>query len=110
MGQGVTSIDWDERHAALEGTQLLVNATNQGMHGEPALDLRLDSLAKNALVADVVYVPLETPLLRDAARRGHPTVNGIGMLVHQARLAFKLWFHVLPDTSAQLLAKVHATF
>ena len=80
---------------ALEGVALLVNTTNQGMHGQAALDLRLDALPTTALVSDIVYVPLETPLLlREAQARGNATVNGLGMLLNQARPAFEAWFGV----------------
>lgn len=109
FGGPVRAIPWDERHAALEGAALLVNTTNQGMHGEPELDLRLDLLPGNALVSDIIYVPLQTPLLAAARRRGNPTVNGLGMLLHQARPAFEAWFGVLPEVDAALRTRVEAT-
>jgi shikimate dehydrogenase len=89
---------------------LLVNTTNQGMQGQPALDLRLDQLPAQALVSDIIYVPMETPLLSAARSRGNATVNGLGMLLNQARPAFEAWFGVLPDITAKLLAEVQATF
>jgi shikimate dehydrogenase len=110
FGPKVQAVLWSDRHDALNGAALLVNTTNQGMHGQPALDLRLDALPRNALVADIVYVPLETPLLAAAAARGNPTVNGLGMLLHQARPAFEAWFGVMPSVNPALLEKVHATF
>ena len=109
MGAAVQAVAWEQRHAALEGAALLVNTTNQGMHGQGALDLSLDRLARAALVCDLVYVPLETPLLADARRRGHPTVDGLGMLLHQARPAFHAWFGVMPAVTPQLRALVVAT-
>lgn len=110
FGPSVQAIPWNERHDALEGAALLVNTTNQGMHGEAPLDLKLDLLPTTALVSDIIYVPLETPLLSSARLRGNPTVNGLGMLLNQARPAFEAWFGVLPEISPALLAKVHATF
>lgn len=109
FGGPVRAIPWDERHAALDGATLLVHTTNQGMHGEPALDLRLDLLPAGALVSDIIYVPLETPLLAAARQRGNPAVNGLGMLLHQARPAFEAWFGVLPDATPELRARVEAT-
>jgi shikimate dehydrogenase len=79
------------------------------MHGEPDLNLSLDLLPLNALVSDIIYVPLETPLLASARKRGNPTVNGLGMLLHQARPAFEAWFGVLPDVTPALRARVEAT-
>nr|WP_315488835.1 shikimate dehydrogenase [uncultured Rhodoferax sp.] len=110
FGGPVRAIPWEERHDALAGAALLVNTTNQGMHGEPALDLRLDLLPAQALVSDIIYVPLETPLLAAARLRGHETVNGLGMLLNQARPAFAAWFGVQPEITPALLAKVRATF
>lgn len=110
FGDRVKAVAWSERHAALEGAALLVNTTNQGMHSQPALDLHLDALPANALVCDIVYVPMQTPLLVAAAARGNQTVNGLGMLLHQARPAFEAWFGVLPSVGSELLTKIHATF
>ena len=110
FGDKVKAVAWSERHACLEGCALLVNTTNQGMHGQPALDLRLDALPVTALVSDIVYVPMETPLLTAAAARGNPTVNGLGMLLHQARPAFEAWFGTMPSISPELLQKIKATF
>ncbi|HET9749305.1 MAG TPA: shikimate dehydrogenase, partial [Casimicrobiaceae bacterium] len=97
FGAPVVAVSWEERSSALEGTRLLVNATNQGMAGKPALDLALDALPKDAIVGDVIYVPPETPLLATARARGHVTVNGLGMLLNQARPAFNAWFGVMPE-------------
>lgn len=97
---------WDERAAALEGAALLVNATSLGMMGQPALDLSLDALPTSALVADIVYAPLETPLLLAARRRGNLAVDGLGMLLHQAVLGFEAWFGLRPDVTPELRAHV----
>ena len=96
LGPGVETVPWAERAAALAGAALLVNATALGMAGRPALDLPLHDLPAQALVADIVYTPLETPLLAAARRRGCRTVDGLGMLLHQARPGFRAWFGVDP--------------
>lgn len=106
FGHPVTAYDWSERHEALAGAALLVNTTNQGMHGEPALDIELSQLPTSALVSDAVYIPLETPLLTSARLRGNTTVNGLGMLLHQARPAFQAWFGVMPEVTPDLYQTV----
>ena len=78
--------------------------------GQPALDVSLDALPTSALVSDAIYIPLETPLLEKARMRGNPTVNGLGMLLNQARPAFKAWFGVLPEITDELRKTVLATF
>ena len=110
FGGPVCAIPWEDRHDALAAAALVVNTTNQGMRGEAALDLRLDQLPAPALVSDIIYVPLETPLLAAARLRGHVTVNGLGMLLNQARPAFTAWFGVQPEVTPALVAKVQATF
>ena len=110
FGAPVCAIPWEERHDTLAEAALLVNTTSQGMHGEAALDLRLDLLPQQALVSDIIYVPLETPLLAAARLRGYATVNGLGMLLNQARPAFEAWFGVQPTITPALLSKVQATF
>jgi shikimate dehydrogenase len=105
----VQTLEWGERNAALEGAAVLINTTNQGMVGQPPLDLALDALPKNALVSDIVYIPRETALLAAARRRGNPTVNGLGMLIHQARPAFRAWFGIMPEVTPELRALVVAT-
>jgi shikimate dehydrogenase len=109
FGAPVRAISWDQRHEALDGASLLVNATNQGMGGQPPLDLSLDSSPESALVCDIVYSPLETPLLAAARKRGNPVVNGLGMLLHQAQPAFKAWFGVLPEVTPELRRLLEAT-
>lgn len=102
LGAPVRAVAWAEREAALDGATLLVNTTTQGMQGQPPLDLRLDALPRTALVNDIVYVPLETPLLAEARARGNPVVDGLGMLLHQARPGFAAWFGVEPTVTPAL--------
>jgi shikimate dehydrogenase len=102
-------IPWGERHATLDGAAMLVNTTSQGMIGQPALDIRLDALPQTAIVADIVYAPLNTPLLKAARARGNPVVDGLGMLIHQARPAFRAWFGVMPEVTPALRALIEAT-
>ena len=109
FGSPVQALPWEARHDALEGIALLVNTTSQGMQGNPALDLDLRQLPPQALVSDVIYAPLETPLLAAARLRGNPTVNGLGMLLNQARPAFKAWFGVMPEITPELRRAVEAT-
>ncbi len=99
---GVSVVDWLSRETALDGAALLVNTTTQGMTGQPALDLPLSALPVSAVVNDIVYVPLETPLLAEARARGNPVAGGVGMLLHQARPGFKAWFGVEPQVTAEL--------
>jgi shikimate dehydrogenase len=110
FGAPVAPLRWDDRESALDDVALLVNATNQGMVGQPPLDLPLARLASKAIVGDLIYVPRETPLLRAARERGNPTVNGLGMLLNQARPAFHAWFGVLPDITPELVRAIEATF
>lgn len=102
LGANCRVLDWDGRAKALDGTALLVNASSLGMAGQPPLDLALDALPKSAVVNDVVYVPLETPLLANARRRGHGAVDGLGMLLHQGRPGFRAWFGVDPEVTPAL--------
>ena len=102
-------LTWSQREAALEGCSLLVNTTSLGMQGQPELELRLDALPPAALVCDVIYVPLETLLLKQARERGHVTVNGLGMLMNQARPAFQAWFGVMPEITPELKQAMLAT-
>ncbi|HEY6863987.1 MAG TPA: hypothetical protein VI319_08810 [Burkholderiales bacterium] len=88
---------------------MVVNTTSQGMVGQEPLDLRLDRLPKNALAADIVYIPLETPFLAAARRRGNRTVNGLGMLLHQGRPAWKAWFGIEPEVTPELRRMVEKT-
>jgi shikimate dehydrogenase len=109
LGGPITALSWEERERALEGAAMLVNATNQGMVGEPPLDLALNRLPASALVSDIVYIPRETALIAAARKRGNPTVNGLGMLLHQARPAFQAWFGIMPEVTPELRAMIEAT-
>jgi shikimate dehydrogenase len=109
LGGAITVIDWSRRAAALANAALLVNTTSLGMTGQPPLDLALDALPKTAVVNDIVYAPLETPLLSAARQRGNPVVDGLGMLLHQARPAFAAWFGVTPEVTPALRQAVVAS-
>jgi shikimate dehydrogenase len=109
LGGPIKAVPWEDRNAALDGAAMLVNTTNQGMVGQAPLDIRLDKLPVRALVSDIIYIPRETPLLEAARRRGNPTVNGLGMLLHQARPAFHAWFGVMPEVTPALRAMIEAT-
>ena len=90
-------IGWEGRDAALDGAQLLINTSSLGMTGQPPLELSLEHLPAGAIVADIVYAPLMTALLEVAGRRGHRTVEGLGMLLHQAVPGFAHWGGVTPE-------------
>ena len=109
LGAPVKAVAWADRTHALAGAAMVVNTTSQGMVGQTALDLALDKLPKTALVSDIVYIPRETPLLASARLRGNPTVGGLGMLLHQARPAFKGWFGIMPEVTPELVALIEAT-
>ena len=94
--------DWEARNEILDSADILVNTTSLGMQGQPALDIDLKALPKTALVNDIVYAPLQTNLLKAAQEGGHTAITGIGMLIHQARPAFKEWFGLLPDVTDEL--------
>ena len=109
LGGEVRGVAWDKRGEALAGAGLLVNATSLGMEGQPALGLPLDLLSPEAVVNDIVYVPLETPLLAAARARGNRCVDGLGMLLHQAQPGFEAWFGVKPDITPGLRQAVLET-
>ena len=102
FGERVTVVDWSERATALGGVSTIANSTSLGMVGSNPLELNLDRAPKNALVTDMVYNPLETKLLKDAKARGMRTVDGLGMLFHQARPGFRLWFGKDPEVTNDL--------
>jgi shikimate dehydrogenase len=110
VGGPVLVMPWERRVEALAGAALLVNATSLGMTGQPALDLALDRLPRTAVVNDIVYAPLETPLLAAARARGNVAVDGLDMLLHQARPGFAAWFGVMPQVTPALRRAVLATF
>jgi shikimate dehydrogenase len=109
LGGVIRLVPWADRAAALDGATLLVNTTTQGMQGQPPLDLDLSALPPAAVVTDLIYVPLETPLLAAARARGNPGVDGLGMLLHQAVPSFAAWFGVTPEVTPDLRALVEAT-
>jgi shikimate dehydrogenase len=109
LSDSITALSWEERERALEDAAMLINATNQGMVGEPPLDLAIDRLPVSALVSDIVYIPRETALIAAARTRGNPMVNGLGMLLHQARPAFQAWFGIMPEVTPELRAMIEAT-
>jgi shikimate dehydrogenase len=108
FGSGVRPRGFGELHAALADADLLVNATSLGMQGAPPLNIHIGPLKPGAVVYDIVYVPLETPLLKSARSRGHPTVDGLGMLLHQAAPAFERFFGVRPKVTPALRQHVLA--
>ena len=103
-GDTVRPLPWEERAAALDGCGLLVNTTQLGQVDKPALDLDLGRLPSEAVVYDLVYAPLETDLLKAARARGNVAVDGLGMLIHQARPGFAAWFGAEADVTAGLRA------
>jgi shikimate dehydrogenase len=105
----ITTHPWSGKEAALRDAGLLVNTTSLGMSGEPELEIDLGPLPPSAVVADIVYVPLETPLLAAARQRGHPTVDGLGMLLHQGRPGFEAWFGSPVQVTRELRAAVLTT-
>ena len=100
-GERVKPATWDQLPSLLGEAGLLVNATSLGMHGQPALDIDLSPLANDAIVSDIVSVPLKTPLLMVAEDRGLATSNGLAMLLHQAVRGFELWFDLRPEVTRE---------
>jgi shikimate dehydrogenase len=108
FGSAVTNLQPDHFVTESKSVALLVNATSQGMTGQPRLDVDLSALPSDAIVADLVYVPLETDLLKAAKARGLRTVGGLGMLLHQAVNGFEKWFGVRPEVTPELYNLVAA--
>lgn len=108
IGGAVAAHPWSGVGSMLASTDLLVNTTSLGMPGLPEMDVDLALLPDSAIVTDIVYVPLVTPLLRQAQERGLRTVDGLGMLLHQAVAGFERWFGVRPVVSADLRAAIVA--
>lgn len=104
----ITVIPWDDRGDAVADAGLIVNTTSLGMTGKPALEMNLERASSSTFVTDIVYAPLETPLLRDAAARGCKVVDGLGMLLYQAVPGFDAWFGVRPQVTDALRAHVLA--
>ena len=108
FGPNVHAVTWDSINDILPRAKLLVNTSSLGMHGQPSLDVDVGRLPLAAVVADLVYVPLVTPLLAAAKARGLKTADGLGMLLHQAVRGFELWFGRRPEVTAELRALVEA--
>jgi shikimate dehydrogenase len=108
FGASVHPVAWDAIGDLMPGAGLVVNTTSLGMHGQPALEIDLSRLPSHAVVADLVYVPLETALLTAARARGLKTADGLGMLLHQAVRGFELWFGQRPKVTPELRALVEA--
>jgi shikimate dehydrogenase len=108
FGAPVHPVSWDALGDLLPRAELLVNTTSLGMHGQPPLDVDVGRLPPHAVVADLVYVPLRTPLLAAAGARGLKTADGLGMLLHQAVRGFELWFGRRPEVTPELRALVEA--
>jgi shikimate dehydrogenase len=103
---GLRVVGWEDRERALADQALLVNTTSAGMAGQPALEIDLAGAPAGLAVADIVYVPLETPLLRQASARGLRSVGGLGMLLQQAVPGFAAWFGVTPVVDEAIFALV----
>ncbi len=108
LGSPLEAADWDQRDRLVGDADLIVNTTALGMSGQPPLDLDLARLRPGTIVDDIVYVPLRTPLLLDAQRRGGIPVDGLGMLLHQAVPGFARWFGVTPQVTPALRALIEA--
>jgi len=108
FGAGVDPVSWDAIRDLLPRAGLLVNTTSLGMHGQPPLEVDVGLLPPHAVVADLVYVPLQTPLLSAAQARGLKSVDGLGMLLHQAVRGFELWFGQRPEVTSELRDLVEA--
>jgi shikimate dehydrogenase len=108
FGARVLPVAWDAIGGLLPRAGLLVNTTSLGMHGQPALELDVGLLPSHAVVADLVYVPLQTPLLAATRARGLKTADGLGMLLHQAVRGFELWFGQRPEVTSELRSLVEA--
>ncbi|MDZ7629498.1 MAG: shikimate dehydrogenase [Parvularculaceae bacterium] len=105
---GGAVVDWEARADALDGADLLVNATSLGMAEHDPLDIDLTRLSPGAAVADIVYVPLETPLLRAARAKGCTGIDGLAMLMHQAVPAYEAWLGATALVDAGLRARLEA--
>jgi shikimate dehydrogenase len=108
FAQGTRAAPWGALPPLLTAADLLVNASSLGMTGQATLEIDLDRLEPGAIVADIVYVPLDTPLLAAARRRGLRAVDGLGMLLHQAAPGFERWFGVRPAVTSDLRTLIEA--
>ena len=110
VGPAVRVVPWQRREDALDGIAMLANATSCGSPGKPELEISLAGLPRTTIVGDLIYVPQETGLLAQARARGNVTVNGLGLLLNQARPAFNAWFGVMPEITPALRQAIAATF
>jgi shikimate dehydrogenase len=108
FGAAVHPVGWKAVDELLPRAGVLVNTTSLGMHGQPPLEIDIGRLSQDAVVADLVYVPLQTPMLLAAQARGLRTADGLGMLLHQAVRGFELWFGQRPQVTPELRALVEA--
>jgi shikimate dehydrogenase len=108
FGAAVHPANWTALPHLLTRAGLVVNTTSLGMTGQPPLEIDLGPLPRQAVVTDLVYVPLETPLLAAARSRGHAVADGLGMLLHQAVRGFQLWFGVRPEVTPELRSLIEA--
>jgi shikimate dehydrogenase len=108
FGAAIAPGEYSDLAQALAGADLLVNTTSLGMAGQPPLDIDLAPLPDHAVVADIIYIPLETDLLHQARRRGLRTSSGLGMLLHQAAPGFERWFGRRPQVTPELRARIAA--
>jgi shikimate dehydrogenase len=108
FGSVFSVCQWEEKDRALERADLLVNTTSLGLKGQEPLEIDLSLLPRTSLVTDIVYKPLLTPLLEMARGRGHPVVDGLGMLIHQAVPGFEAWFGQRPKVDAKRLETLKA--
>ncbi len=102
FGAKVTVVEWGKINQSFDGAATIVNTTSLGMVGQSELRVKLDAAPRSALVADIVYTPLKTDLLRAADDRGMRTVDGLGMLLHQAVPGFEMWFDTRPEVDDHL--------
>lgn len=103
------AVAWDKKDESLHDVSLLVNTTSLGMRNQPPLAIDLSTLPKHALVADIVYKPLQTALLKQAASQGNPIMGGLGMLIYQAAPAFEAWFGQEPAVTPELFHLLEST-
>lgn len=106
ISRKVQAVEWFPAPEQLAYADLVVNTTSLGMPGQPDLNLALGMLPSHAVVNDIVYTPLDTPLLQAARNLGLATVDGFGMLLYQAQKAFEIWFGILPEVTPELRMKV----
>jgi len=102
LGNKIYVYDWNVRSDVLSDASILVNCTSLGMTGQPNLEIDLGKLPNDSLVYDIVYTPIETQLLLNAKKKGNVVIDGLGMLLHQARPGFAAWFGVSPEVTKSL--------